>query len=353
MRFTPRPRVVDAGVLFATLAAAATGVASLVSGRPGDWWVVAAHGVAGAVLAVLLGWKLRRVAPRLVRPAAWSGAVVVSAGTLALAVATLATGVLWVHGRPLGVGPWTGLTVHAFLGVALLAVLAGHLRSRFRLPARADFEGRRTAMQTAALVGGGVLAWRLQQVVVNVLDGAGAARRFTGSRPVDGDAGNDFPVTSWVADDPAPVDLDRWRLEVSGAVAEPLSLSATDLGAADAEHAVLDCTSGWYADREWAGVRVGRLLDRAGIGDEARFVRFRSVTGYRFSLPLAEAREALLATQVDGEPLSHGHGAPARLVAPGRRGFQWVKWVESVEVLTRPDYGQWVAIFTSGFAGRG
>jgi DMSO/TMAO reductase YedYZ molybdopterin-dependent catalytic subunit len=38
-------------------------------------------------------------------------------------------------------------------------------------------------------------------------------------------------------------------------------------------------------------------------------------------------------------------------VAPGRRGFQWVKWIEAVEVLERPDYGQWVAIFTSGFTG--
>jgi len=36
------------------------------------------------------------------------------------------------------------------------------------------------------------------------------------------------------------------------------------------------------------------------------------------------------------------------LVAPGRRGYQWVKWVEAVEVRTTPDYGEWWAIFTSG-----
>ena len=349
MRLEPRPRVVDAGVLVVTLAGAATGLAGLLAGRPGDWWVLAVHGVAGAVLVVLLGWKLRRVAPRLADRRGWSRTTAASVIALALAVAALATGVLWVHDRPVGAGPWSGLVVHAALGVLLLPVVAWHLRSRWRLPARADLEGRRTALQAVALVGGGVLAWRLQQAVVAALTRAGEARRFTGSRPAAGDGGNDFPVTSWVADDPAPLDAEAWRLTVAGAVETPRAFALADLGAADAATATLDCTSGWYVERAWSGVRVGRLLDAAGVEPGARWVRFRSVTGYRWSLPLAEARGALLATRVDGEPLSHGHGAPARLVAPGRRGFQWVKWVVAVEALERPDYGQWAAIFTSGF----
>ncbi len=353
MRLTPRPRVVDAGVLVGTLAAAATGLASLLAGRPADWWVVAGHGVAGAALVVLLGWKLRRVAPRLADRRAWSASTLVSVAALAVAVATLATGVVWVHGGAAGVGPWSGLVVHSALGVLLLAVVAWHLRSRWRLPSRADFEGRRTALQAGLLVGGGAVAWRAQQALVDALTAPGDARRFTGSRPAGGDVGDAFPVTSWVADDPAPVDPGDWRLRVDGAVDEPLALSADGLGARAARRAVLDCTSGWYADREWSGVRVGELLDRAGVAPDGRWVRFRSVTGYRFALPVEEAREALLATRVGGEALSHGHGAPARLVAPGRRGFTWVKWVEAVEVLERPDYGQWVAIFTSGFSGRG
>jgi DMSO/TMAO reductase YedYZ molybdopterin-dependent catalytic subunit len=80
-------------------------------------------------------------------------------------------------------------------------------------------------------------------------------------------------------------------------------------------------------------------------------VQFRSVTGYRWSLPLAEARDALLATDVDGERLSHGHGFPARLVAPGRRGFQWVKWVETVEVRRPRPAGGGLAIHVSGLGG--
>jgi len=39
-------------------------------------------------------------------------------------------------------------------------------------------------------------------------------------------------------------------------------------------------------------------------------------------------------------PLSLGHGGPLRLVAPGRRGFWWVKWVTEVVVDDRPAWWQ-------------
>ena len=58
----------------------------------------------------------------------------------------------------------------------------------------------------------------------------------------------------------------------------------------------------------------------------------RSVTGYFRRFSLDEAEGYLLATRVGGESLSHNHGFPLRLVAPGKRGFEWVKWVDSVEV---------------------
>ena len=67
------------------------------------------------------------------------------------------------------------------------------------------------------------------------------------------------------------------------------------------------------------------------------------------------SRAALLATHTGEEPLSYEHGFPLRLVAPGRRGFEWVKWITRVEVLTEPDPGEVFSIFTSSFtdAGRG
>jgi hypothetical protein len=340
------PRLVDWTVLGAVVVAVCSGLVSLVAGRPGDWWVFAVHGVAGFVLLVALYWKLRRVRPRVTQ-ANWTRTTVVSVLLTALALATVGTGVAWTFGANVDVAVWNLLNLHIGLGLVLVPVLLVHLRSRFRWPSRADFEGRRTAVTYTGLAVVGVGAWALQRGL-NRLTGLAGERRFTGSRERGSFAGNAFPVTSWMADDPDPVDPETWTLRVVGAVDQPYRAGYETVADYDDRlTATLDCTSGWYAESEWAGVRVGRLLEAAGLEDDARYVSFRSVTGYRWSLPVAEAREVLLATRVDGETLSDGHGFPLRLVAPGRRGFQWVKWVETVEVRRDPDPGQLAAIFLS------
>jgi len=350
MRLTPPPRVVDLSLLLAIVVSFATGLASLVSGTPDLWWVFALHGVGGLALVVALAWKLRRVAPRL-RPSSWTRRTVASALALAAAVAALGTGIFWSFGGNFQVLAWNAMNIHILFALLLAPPLFVHLLHRFRLPSRAEVTERRTVLQYLLLVGGATLAWRLQRGIVQVLELADE-RRFTSSRQRGEEPGNTFPVTMWVADDPDPIDAGEWSLRVSGAVGRP---SAFDydalLDVEDDLRATLDCTSGWYTTQDWRGVSVGRLLDRVEPGPDATWVSFRSVTGYRFSLPIEEARGALLATHVGGEALSHGHGFPARLVAPGRRGFQWVKWVEAVEVRESPDYGQWVAIFASGFTG--
>ena len=63
-----------------------------------------------------------------------------------------------------------------------------------------------------------------------------------------------------------------------------------------------------------------------------------SSTGYARRLPLTD--DLLLATSMGGSPLTAGHGAPVRLVVPGRRGYHWVKWVERVEVVAGPWWAQ-------------
>jgi DMSO/TMAO reductase YedYZ molybdopterin-dependent catalytic subunit len=121
------------------------------------------------------------------------------------------------------------------------------------------------------------------------------------------------------------------------------------------ERGNLDCTGGFYSTQHWRGIRVGRLLDDAALHADVGYVSLISVTSYRWSIPIEEARKALLATHIGQEPLSHEHGFPLRLVAPGRRGFEWVKWITRVEVLPAPDNGQVLSIFTSSLtdAGRG
>jgi hypothetical protein len=248
------------------------------------------------------------------------------------------------------------LNWHILLGFLLAVAVGGHMLARARPLRRRDVRGRRQVLQFGALLGGAVALWPAQQVFERALALPGARRRFTGSRDAGSFTGNAFPATSWVADAPRPIAPEDWRLRIEGAVADPMTLTYADLApAGDEMVATLDCTGGFFSTQRWGGLRVGRLLDRATMAQAAAWISFVSVTGYRWTLPLDEARGALLATHVTDEPLAHEHGGPVRLVAPGRRGFQWVKWVTRIEVRTAPDLGELVAIHTSSFtpAGRG
>jgi DMSO/TMAO reductase YedYZ molybdopterin-dependent catalytic subunit len=351
---------VDWSIFALVLVAFVTGMISLTAGDPSQWFLFDIHAVVGPALVVLLFFKLRRVRHRITNRRLWDRTTAVSVLAAVTALLALGTGFYWVMGGDFDFLLWNALNVHIGLGILLLPLVLLHLRARWRVPRRVDFEGRRTALQYTGLLVGGALFYRAQETVNRVFDTPGADRRFTGSKPASepGATGNAaFPPTSWVADNPEPIPPDDWQVRVDGMVAESLAFgpeSVTGAGespvATDSElRALLDCTSGWYTEQDWRGVRVGDLLDRAGASDDARYVRFVSVTGYRWSLPIEEARDALLATHVGGERLSHGHGFPIRLVAPGRRGFQWVKWIERVEVREQGDPAQWLVTLISGF----
>jgi DMSO/TMAO reductase YedYZ molybdopterin-dependent catalytic subunit len=125
-------------------------------------------------------------------------------------------------------------------------------------------------------------------------------------------------------------------LAIQGAVERPLTFTYNQLRelAADSRTATLDCTGGWYTTQEWGGVAVARLLEMAGVQATADSITFRAVSGYQRRFTLDEAATFLLALDVAGEPLSHGHGAPVRLVAVEKRGVEWVKWITEIHVNT-------------------
>ena len=212
-----------------------------------------------------------------------------------------------------------------------------------------DVRSRRQFLSAAAVGAGAFAAWQVQRPLERALGLRGAERRFTGSY----DAGDDFPATSWVADRPRALDTTAYRLAVTGRVSTPFSLRLDELDAGDELVATLDCTGGFWTNQRWYGSSLGRVLDGAGVREGARHVRVISHTGYRWSFSLDDARGLLLATGVGGRPLSHGHGAPCRLVAPGRRGFQWVKWVVRVEVHEDPDPGAVASTVWSSFTAEG
>lgn len=353
LRLAPPPRAVDWAILAVVASAVATGLLAWTGWLP-PALLVDLHGLLGFSLAGLLVFKFARVARRVLDGRQWDRATPISILLAAVAVATLGSGVFWELGGNVPLGPWTTLAAHMGLGLLTIPILLFHLRARLTLPDRTD-ASRRSALRIGGLLVAGTLAWRASEAVAALR----GATRETGSKPTGElydteTAGGSFPVTSWVADDPDPIDRREWTLTVAGLDDSGAEMSYGDLvGVADMERrATLDCTSGWYTIQDWEGVRVGDLLAAAGVDAEdegARWVRFVSVTGYRWSLPVAEARDALLATGTGGSRLAHGHGAPTRLVAPGRRGFQWVKWVQRVELRRDPDPAQWIVTLVSGF----
>ncbi|HEV2238142.1 MAG TPA: molybdopterin-dependent oxidoreductase [Ktedonobacterales bacterium] len=348
------PRLTDWALALTAALALGTGALSLVSGHPEQWTVFAAHGVAGLWLALLLWDKLRRVLPRLLRPRLWDRRTALGALGLASVTLALGSGVWWVLGGDLALAGFGLLNWHILLGFLLAVALGGHMLARAKPLRQRDVRGRRQALRFGALLGGAIALWPAQQAALRALALPGARRRFTGSRDAGSFSGNAFPATSWVADSPLPIAPEVWRLRLTGAVARATTVAWADVATAgDDVVATLDCTSGFCSTQRWGGVRVGRLLDAAGLAPDAGWVSFISVTGYRWTLPLAEARGALLATHVTGEALAHEHGGPVRLVAPGRRGFQWVKWVVRVEARTLPDPGDLLAIHTSNFTPEG
>ena len=333
----------------------ATGLLTWFSGGDGDAWVFAAHGIAGGALAFLLGWKLRRVARRLLDPAGWDRRTLAGLSVLLLVTLTLLSGWVWITFGALALAGYTLLAWHTLLGVLLTVTVVVHLALRAKPPRRRDIAGRRQLFEAAAIGLGGLIAWRVQRPLSAALGLPGADRRFTGSYEADSFAGNAFPTTSWVADDPKPLAPATYRLAIGGEVDRARALSLEDLDGRDELVATLDCTGGFYSEQRWRGLRLGRLIDSSVARADARHVRVISVTGYRWSFSIDDAREMLLATRVGGEPLSHGHGAPVRLVAPGRRGFQWVKWVTAVELRAEPDPAAFPSTILSSFsaAGRG
>lgn len=322
-----RDRRVNLGLAVLLASAIVSGLASQASGTQAGWWLAVAHGVAGLGLLVLARRKARiagRSLRRSRRRQGWRSSLALAA----LIVITVLSGVVLTTGLSDRVGPLTVTQVH--IGAAVLAVPLAiqHYRRRPVVPRAADLD-RRNLLRVAAVgaIAGGV--WLGWERVLAVTDAPGAARRFTGSHERGSGDPAAMPVTQWLDDRVPRIDPVDWRVAVGET---ELALADLRAMASDDVTAVLDCTSGWYAEQDWRGVRLDRLIDLAG----APSIAVRSATGYALRLPARDLDRLWLAFDVGGRPLSPGHGFPARIVAPGRRGFWWVKWVTGISPSSVP-----------------
>ncbi|NUO91766.1 MAG: molybdopterin-dependent oxidoreductase [Dermatophilaceae bacterium] len=298
--------------------------------------VAVLHGVLGLGILVLTPWKSVVVRRGLRRRRRHAVAVVF---TLVLALSLLA-GIVHSTLGPVQVGGVSALAVHVGSAVVAVLLAVAHVVRRPQRDRVGDLN-RRSALRALALGGTAALAYAALSSVTALAGLPGGRRRETGSYEVGSGDPSAVPVTQWFTDAVPVIDPTAYELRVDrpDGREQRITYAALLAMAGTTRAAVLDCTGGWWSEQTWRGVSLDVLLGPLGpLGGGSIVVS--SVTGYTRRLPAADAASLVLATHVGGVPLSAGHGGPVRLVAPGRRGFWWVKWVDRVGVDDRPSWSQ-------------
>ncbi len=322
-----------------------TGAAGLMSGNPRNEVVLQLHSILGYSIIAVLVWKFALALNSLKRPSRGRPRRI-SVLLSAFLLITLSIGVVWSVGGFWQIEGITGMSLHIYAGAVLLPLIVWHAwayTSRFRVGYSTE---RREVLRFGSILVTGAAAWAVSESIINAVPTAGASRRFTGSHERRSYQGNRFPTTSWLNDNPLAIDVSQWRLRIVDIDGTTHELSLPDLedGTKNIHFTeidtALDCTGGWYSKQIWGGVMLSNLMENSSIDSTARTCIVHSVTGYTRRYSARDFDDLMLATHVGGEPLWHGHGAPVRLVVPGRRGYDWVKWVDEVRFTNSPAWLQ-------------
>jgi sulfite oxidase len=170
--------------------------------------------------------------------------------------------------------------------------------------------------------------------------------------------------------EPAKVDAAESKLTIGGEVEKPLTLTLTDLSNIE-QHSVtntLECAGngrafqspkvpgiqwqrGAVGNARFSGPRLAEVLQRAGVKTSGKHVMFRgldevpgNVPPFIRSIPIEKALDAdtLIATHMNGVPLTQHHGFPARALVPGWVGAASCKWLTEVKVLEKEYEGNFM-----------
>lgn len=321
-----------------------TGYFGFTNGREPRAWLLWLHGIGAYSLLILMFFKAGVIVSAWQRKTRWTWRRIAFVVLLVLLALTTLSGIIWTFNGPVYLAGFSLISLHMYLAIPLMVLMLWHSWSLRFIRNVKEARGRRLFLAGALATLSGVLLWRTADRVKAWLGMPGSDRRFTGSYEI-GSFSPEFPVVSWISDRPPIIDPAAWSLRIEGLVDTPLKLTYDDLLTMRLATLMteLDCTGGWYTTQRWQGIPVGELLDRARPIPGALSVTFESATGYKRRFPLAAARDYLLALgtiQDDGLkktlPLSSGHGFPARLVAPDKRGMEWVKWVTIIRVNESP-----------------
>jgi DMSO/TMAO reductase YedYZ molybdopterin-dependent catalytic subunit len=161
--------------------------------------------------------------------------------------------------------------------------------------------------------------------------------------------------------EPAELNAEDWRLAVGGEVEKPVTLNLTELSKSEM-HAVvntLECAGngrslhrpqvpgvqwgkGAVSTARFSGPRLRDILQRAGVKSTGKHVMFRGldevpgkVPPFIRSIPIEKAMDSdtLIATHMNGAPLTKHHGFPVRALVPGWVGAASIKWLTEIKVL--------------------
>lgn len=142
------------------------------------------------------------------------------------------------------------------------------------------------------------------------------------------------------------VDLGNYILTVGGEVETPLALTYDELLQGPVATLTRDfhCVTKWsIADVTWEGVPLRTLAERAHVKPGMQFVMFSCLEGYTTVVPLQDAlvEDAIVALRLNGKPLSHDQGFPARPFIPHLYGWKSAKWLNQIDFLPTYADGYW------------
>ena len=144
------------------------------------------------------------------------------------------------------------------------------------------------------------------------------------------------------------LDAAKWRLQIEDPASQPASFSLTldDVKALPRVESVteLKCIEGWSQVVQWTGARFSDFVENYRLGkrdpkaikSSDHFLRYVSLStpdgAYYVGLDMASARhpQTLLCYEMNGEPLTEGHGAPLRLVIPVKYGIKSIKRIGTI-----------------------
>ncbi|MCJ7498025.1 MAG: molybdopterin-dependent oxidoreductase [candidate division Zixibacteria bacterium] len=146
---------------------------------------------------------------------------------------------------------------------------------------------------------------------------------------------------------PQFIDKDKYRLEITGLVINPKTYTYDEVINSHKSYkqlVELNSVDGWSVNILWEGVLVKDLLAEAQVLPRAKVVIFHSYEGYSTSFPVDYImnNDIIMAYKMNNVNLPPERGFPFQLVAEGKWGYKWIKWITRIELSEDINYrGYW------------